>query len=316
MIGVVYASPYWRQIWRLYRGNFHHFPRGCHLGATMEEVEAVFREGVLSHLEQLETLSQNLSAKQEQGRRREDVVQEKREEILRLKKKRDELQARVKQQEEQIRVLSGRAEGSCPPVPSTEEALQDLRLEEMEGAMEALWFTGISGKKTDNGICFCLSTAFEGQYLDSYYIQVHNLVKPLISRHSIPPFIPLGEITKSHLQSDMKKFLAVLSDHLNAFAGRKFQVDRLQDLSDIYIPDTLQRNSLNTVISFRYNVSIRDRTFCFSAKLLYGAVTSVLPTEAQVTCQENNKSAQEAATSHSSMFRSTPLHRVVGSLTT
>ncbi|KAG8535587.1 hypothetical protein GDO81_028206, partial [Engystomops pustulosus] len=241
-------------------------------------------EGVLSHLDQLENLSKNLSLRQEEKRRQEDAVQEKREVILQLRKERDELRDKVRQQKEQIQALSVKDEGSRQPRPSTKAALQDLRLEEMIGTLEALWFTGISGKKTDRGICICLSTAFEGHYLDSYYLQVENLQKPWISRHSIPPFIPLGEIATSHLQNDMKKFLVVLFDHLNGYAGRKFQADQLQDSPGPYIPGTLQRNTLHTVLSFRYNVTIHERTFCFSARLQYSAVTSVLPSEAAVTC--------------------------------
>ncbi|XP_069830085.1 centromere protein O [Dendropsophus ebraccatus] len=281
----------------------------------MEEVKTIFAEGVLSHLEHLKTLSQDLTMKQKQSRQLEDVVLEKREEILQLRKKRNELQAKIRQQEEQIQVLSGRVEGSLPPVPSSQEALQDMRLEEMMGTMEALWFTGISGKKTDNKICFCLSTAFEGHYLDSYYIEVDNSQRPRITRHSIPPFIPLGEITKLHLQSDMKRFLSLLFDHLNGLAGRKFQADRLQDTPGAYIPGTLQRNSLHNVLSFNYNATIDGQTFCFSAKLLYGTITGVFPTEVQVTCPESSRLVQEAASSHSSMFRTTPLHRFLESLT-
>ncbi|XP_044146005.1 centromere protein O [Bufo gargarizans] len=282
----------------------------------MEQVETLFREGVMSHLEQLETLAHNLAARQEQSRRQEDIVLDKREVILQLKKERDELQAKIRHQKEEIQALSAGDEGSRSLGPSTQEALQELRLEEMKGIMEALWFTGISGKKTDHGVCFCLSTAFEGHYLDSYYIQVHSLEKPRIIRHNVPPFIPLKEITNSHLQSDLKKFLSVLFDHLNGFAGRKFQADQLQGAEGTYIPDTLQRNSLHTVLSFSYNVTIDNQNFCFSAKLQYGAITAVLPTEALVTCPENAGPVQEAAvSSHSSLFRSKPLHRALESLT-
>ncbi|XP_075716960.1 centromere protein O isoform X2 [Rhinoderma darwinii] len=213
-----------------------------------------------------------------------------------------------------IRALSVTGEGSRPLKTNTREAMQDLRLEEMTGAMEALWFTGISGKKTDNGFCFCISTAYEGHYLDSYYIQVDHLERPRLTRHCVPPFIPLGEIAKTHLQSDLKKFLSVLFDHLNGFAGRKFQADQLQDAADTHVADTLQRNSLHTVLSFSYNVKMGQKNFRFSAKLLYGDITGVLPTEALVTCPDNAGSVQEAAASQASLFRREPLHRAVKSL--
>ncbi|KAM4040818.1 centromere protein O isoform 1-T2 [Anomaloglossus baeobatrachus] len=281
-----------------------------------EEVQMIFREGVLSHLSELETLSHDLSERQERSRRQEDVLQEKRGILLQLKKERDELQEKVKRQREEIQAMSATHEGRRPRRPRPREAMQDLRLEEMKGIMEALWFTGISGQKTDTGYCFCLSTAYDGHYLDSYYVQVDNTDTPSrIVRHSVPIFIPLGKISQ-HLEGSTKKFLIQLSNHLNGFAGRKFQADRLQDVLGAYVPGSLQANSLHTVISFRYNVAVDGQTFCFSAKLSYGVITGVRPTEVQVTCPENTGPVQEAASSHSMLFRTTPLHRAVESLTT
>lgn len=87
---------------------------------------------------------------------------------------------------------------------------------------------GISGKLTKRGVCFSISTAYEGTYLDSYYLDL--LTKPAvrIHRHSVPIFIPLEQISKRYLQTDIRRFLSVLSDHLNAYAGRKYQADQLQ----------------------------------------------------------------------------------------
>lgn len=90
------------------------------------------------------------------------------------------------------------------------------------------FFLGLSGKLTKQGVSFCISTAFEGTYLDSYYVDI-LIQQPLrIQHHSIPVFIPLEQIAHEHLQKDIKCFLSVLSDHLNAYARRKFQVDQLQ----------------------------------------------------------------------------------------
>ncbi|KAG9469107.1 hypothetical protein GDO78_021188 [Eleutherodactylus coqui] len=163
-------------------------------------------------------------------------------------------------------------------------------------------------------MCFCLSTAFEGHYLGSYYIEVNNLERPQIGRHCIPVVIPLAEISAAHLQTSLKKFLSLLFDHINAFAGRKYQADRLQDSPGACVPGTLRKNSLHTVLTFSYNVTLHGQNLLFSAKLLYRDVTAVLPTEALVTCPENVESAQEAASSHSSLFRRMPLHRALESL--
>ncbi|XP_077345370.1 centromere protein O-like [Lithobates pipiens] len=109
----------------------------------MEEVQNLFREGVMSHLDRLEALSQNLAHKQEEKRQRETDLQEKRDLIVRLQKERGELRSQIQLQKEMIQALSARQEGSKPQVQSTQSAVQDLRLEEMKNIMEALWFTGI-----------------------------------------------------------------------------------------------------------------------------------------------------------------------------
>lgn len=77
-------------------------------------------------------------------------------------------------------------------------------------------------------MCFCITTAFEGTYLQSYYLDVLTRPEVRIQCHSVPIFIPLEQIARKHLQTDMRRFLVVLFDHLNAYDGRRYQVDQLQ----------------------------------------------------------------------------------------
>ncbi|XP_063771123.1 centromere protein O [Pseudophryne corroboree] len=280
----------------------------------MEQIQNLFRKGVLSHLEQLETLSRTLAEKQEQCRGQADVLQQKEATVLRLQKERDELRGMVRLQEEEIQALTAEKDGGSRAGQSTQEVLQEMRAAEMRSILEALWFTGISGKMTDNGVCFCISTAFEGTYLDSYYLQVDNLKNPRIGRHSIPAFIPLGDIAKTHLQPDMKKFLSVLFDYLNGYEGRKYQADRLQEAPATYISGTLQSNSLYTVLSFSYYAKADGGMSCFAAKLVYGDITRILPTEALITCSDNSASREDTMASHSALFCNKPLHRAAESL--
>lgn len=87
---------------------------------------------------------------------------------------------------------------------------------------------GISGKLTSRGVCVCISTAFEGNLLDSYFVDL-VMEKPLwIHHHSVPVFIPLEEISAKYLQTNTRHFLFVLWEYLNAYSGRKYQADRLQ----------------------------------------------------------------------------------------
>lgn len=46
-----------------------------------------------------------------------------------------------------------------------------------------------------------------------------------IIRHDIPPFIPLKRLEEESLfQTDLRVFLDTLSQHLNAYVGRKEQL--------------------------------------------------------------------------------------------
>lgn len=77
-----------------------------------------------------------------------------------------------------------------------------------------------------------LATAYEGVYLDTYNLEIDLKPKLKISRHNIPPFIPLNNLAEqSNMETNIKAFLDLLSRHLNAYAGRK------QQLKLVKVPD-------------------------------------------------------------------------------
>lgn len=96
-------------------------------------------------------------------------------------------------------------------------------------------------------MCFCLSTAYEGTYLGSYHLDL--LIKPQVQihRHSVPIFIPLEHIAKQYLQTDIRRFLVVLSDHLNAYTARRYQAEQLQ----VPVTTAAPSFSLPSVVSLR-----------------------------------------------------------------
>lgn len=70
-----------------------------------------------------------------------------------------------------------------------------------------------------------LSTAYEGVYLETYNIELDVRPTLKISRHNVPPFIPLGELCEpAGRQKDLRGFLDPLMTRLNAFAGRRQQL--------------------------------------------------------------------------------------------
>ncbi|CAH2245549.1 centromere O [Pelobates cultripes] len=272
----------------------------------MEEAQDLFREGVMSHLEELETLSHNLAMRQEQKRSDLYKMESMKEVAVKLRKEREDLRAKLSLQEAEIQAFTIQK----TPIldlrqtsESTQDPIRERELEELKEILGAYWLTGISGKLTKMGACICISTAFEGKYLDSYYLDLVLQKNVRIERHSVPAFIPLDQIAQTHLnKGDLKKFLFVIFEHLNAYSGRKYQADQLQALPKIVIPGTVHKDSLCTLLTFEYNMQVEGTSVCFCAKLLYGDLMRILPTEVKITYKDSTLSFPDTVSSHSSLF--------------
>uniref|UniRef100_A0A3Q2W2K4 Centromere protein O n=1 Tax=Haplochromis burtoni TaxID=8153 RepID=A0A3Q2W2K4_HAPBU len=82
------------------------------------------------------------------------------------------------------------------------------------------------------GACVSIATAYEDVFLDTFNLEIDLKPTVKISRHNIPPFIPLNNLAEqNNMQTDLRVFLDTLSKHLNAFAGRK------QQLKLVKVPD-------------------------------------------------------------------------------
>lgn len=77
-----------------------------------------------------------------------------------------------------------------------------------------------------------IATAYEDVFLDTFNLEIDLKPTVKINRHNIPPFIPLNNLAEqNNMQTDLRVFLDTLSQHLNAFAGRK------QQLKLVKVPD-------------------------------------------------------------------------------
>ncbi|XP_072187612.1 centromere protein O [Excalfactoria chinensis] len=269
-------------------------------------------DGVLGYLEMLEAQAHELGLKQEEKEQQEKKLDRLKARVQELKARRDELKVKVELQEK--RLLDKEGVRTAPTQPSAQTVLE-WKLNSIKAMLQVFYLTGISGKLTKQGVCFCISTAYEGAYLDSYYVDL--LIKPevKIQRHSVPVFIPLEQIAKKYLQTDIRRFLSVLSDHLNAYVGRRHQADQLEEHFSDYIEGTLQRNSLCNLLVFNYAMSRNSKTFPFNVRLLYGDLCCSLPTEAIISCTSGTLPLQaEMLAAHSNSFRHMALHKAFGSL--
>lgn len=277
----------------------------------MEERKAYSRDGVLAHLEMLEAQAHELALKQEEKEQQEEKLAGLKARVQELRARRDELRAKLELQQKRL-LEKGGAE-THPEQPSA-RAVLEWKIKSVKALLQLFYLTGISGKLTKRGVCFCISTAYEGTYLESYYLDVLTKPEVQIQRHSVPIFIPLEQIAKKYLQTDIRRFLSVLSDHLNAYAARRYQADQLQERFSDCLEGTLQRNSLCNLLVFHYNVPSDGRSFLFTARLLYADPCCSLPTEAIISCTPDAPAAlAEVAAAHSDAFRRAALHKAFDS---
>ncbi|NWH73486.1 CENPO protein, partial [Piaya cayana] len=263
--------------------------------------------GLFAYLEMLEAQAHKAAVKQEEMEQQEEKLAMLKKRLQELRLQRDELRAKVELQEKGQ--LGKEGVTSEPAQPSAQTVLE-WKIKSIKAMLQIFYLTGISGKLTKRGVCFCISTAYEGTYLDSYYLDLLTKPEVQIYRHSIPAFIPLEQIAKKYLQTDIRRFLSVLLDHLNAYVGRRFQADQLQEQFPEQIEGSLQRNSLCNLLVFKYNVSSEGKTFSLTARLLYGDLCRSLPTEAVVSCAPDSPaSLAEVAAAHSDLFRRMALHK-------
>ncbi|NWI30943.1 CENPO protein, partial [Sula dactylatra] len=266
--------------------------------------------GVFAHLEMLEAQAHEAAVKQEEMEQQAEKLAKLKARVQELRLQRDKLRAKVDlQQNRQL----GKGVVSVP-APPTARAVLEWKIKSLKAMLQVFYLTGISGKMTKWGVCFCISTAYEGTYLDFYYLDLIIQPEVQIRRHSIPIFIPLEQLAKKYLQTDFRRFLSVLSDHLNAYVGRRYQADQLQEHFSDQIEGTLQRNSLCNLLVFNYNVSSESKTFPFNVRLLYGDLCCSLPTEVIISCTPDTpKSLAETAAAHSDLFRRMALHKAFSS---
>ncbi|KFU97351.1 Centromere protein O, partial [Pterocles gutturalis] len=263
--------------------------------------------GLLAHLEMLEMRAHEAAVKKEEMQRQEEKLARLKARVQELRLQRDELRAKVDlQQKGQL----GKEGVVSDPAQPNAQAVLEWKIKSLKAMLQIFYLTGISSKLTKRGVCFSISTAYEGTYLDSYHLDLLTQPEVRIQRHSVPIFIPLEQIAKKYLQTDIRRFMSVLSDHLNAYVGRRYQADQLQEHFSDQIEGALQRNSLCNLLVFNYNVSSQSKTFLFNARLLYGDLCSILPTEVVISCTPDAPaSLAEMAGAHSDLFRHVALHK-------
>ncbi|KAK2510862.1 Cenpo [Columba guinea] len=231
--------------------------------------------GVFAHLEMLEARAHEAAVKQAAAEQQKEQLARLEARVQELRQRRDELQAKVELQEQGQHGQEGVV---SDPAQHSAQTVLEWKIRKVKSTLQVFYLT----------------------------VRIH--------RHSIPTFIPMEQIAKKYLQTDIRRFLSVLSDHLNAYVGRRYQADQLQEHFSDRLEGTMQRNSLCNLLVFNYNPSSKSETFPFNARLLYGDLCCSLPTEVVISCAPDAPAAlAETAAAHSDLFRRLALHKAFGS---
>ncbi|KAG8013156.1 Centromere protein O, partial [Nibea albiflora] len=169
---------------------------------------------------------------------------------------------------------------------------------------------GYNATKTrqGKGLCLSLPTAYDGVFLETYNLEID--VKPAlrIARHNIPPFIPLSSLVEqSSMQTDIRTFLDTLSQHLNAFSGRKQQLKLVKELHKSV--EVMESNALCSILVLMFTVP-KEKTAVLCT-LDYTDHTRCLPTRVQFDSEDEALADSPDWNKNRSLLTETPVHKAL-----
>ncbi|KAL1921418.1 uncharacterized protein VTP21DRAFT_11134 [Calcarisporiella thermophila] len=132
-----------------------------------------------------------------------------------------------------------------------------------------------------------LETFYKGKYHEPYYIILRHDIgndRLEITKHTIPPFIPLRSLEQLFLNDSLEAFLKELDEYLQGFVFRREQVKALQTLSGRRVKD-LATNKAFTYVQF--TTQVRRRVI--QVNLIYEDLKESLPTRLAIMDKQENE---------------------------
>lgn len=280
----------------------------------MEQVPAT---GVL---DQLSLMEAHTRGQRGQRRGRVDRLKAKVEE---LKRQRDQLKAEV-QVYQSIRTL--RASMDSKPVHEEDENMdadseksdvlwlmaKRCQVADLLHAHRLIGGLEIIRTKQGKGLCVSVDTSYEGVDLGRYSLEFNTKPTLRITRHNVPPFIDLNKLTEQSdmAETDLKAFLHLLSQRLNAYAGRKRQLQLVKELHQSV--EVMETNALCSLLVLMFTVpKKKTRLLCTMEYLDH---SRCLPT--RVECQSEDPALPRSPQWRSNVvvLMDNPVHTALSSM--
>ncbi|KAM6969428.1 centromere protein O [Tautogolabrus adspersus] len=286
-------------------------------------MEGASTKGVLSHLSLLEVQARSRKSRPQQPSR----VKELKAKVEALRIQRDQLRAEI-ETHKNLQKLRASMDKQCSQEGEEEEEKMDddsensqllrlmarhTQLKDLLNAHHIIGGYNVIRTSQGKGVCASLATAYEGVYLETYNVEIVLKPRLKISRHNVPPFIPLNSLAEqSNMQADIKTFLDALSKHLNAFAGRKQQLKLVKELHKSV--EVLESNVLCSILVMLLTLPGEKSTVLCT--LDYTDHTRLLPTSVHFECKDKALPDAPEWKKNCSLLMETPVHKALMSMKT
>lgn len=274
-------------------------------------MEGASSKGVLSRLTFLEAQAKSrktVALQQSRATQLKAKVEE-------LKKQRDRLKAEIEVHQNLQKLRTSLDKNEDVNVGDDSENSKLLRLMAKQTQLKDVLLAhhllgGYDVVKTnqDRSLCFSLPTAYQGTILDTYYVEIDVKKTVRISRHSIPPFIPVDSLAEEmNMQKNIRGFLDTLSLHLNAFAARKQQLKLVKNLHKSV--QVLESNALGSLLTLMLTIP-KEKT-ALLCSLEYSDRTRSLPTRVSVQCEESDLLESPQWQKNTALLQEIPVHEAL-----
>ncbi|XP_037342552.2 centromere protein O [Pungitius pungitius] len=276
-------------------------------------MEVATTKGVLSHLSRLEVQKRSLKSQPQQPSR----VKELKAQVEALLTQRNQLRAEI-ETHKNIKKLRVSMDKQCTNEEEEENRMDEdsensnlLRLMARHTQLKDLLHShhviggyNVVKIRQGKGVCVSVATFYDGVYLDTYNLEIHVKPNVRISRHNVPPFIPLNKLAEqSNMQTDLRTLLDPLSQHLNAFAGRQQQLKFVKELHKSV--EVMESNVLCSLLVLKFTVP-REKTAVLCS-LDYTDCTRSLPTRVHFESEDEAPVWKK----HCRFLMETPVHKAL-----
>uniref|UniRef100_A0A3Q4GYJ3 Centromere protein O n=1 Tax=Neolamprologus brichardi TaxID=32507 RepID=A0A3Q4GYJ3_NEOBR len=270
--------------------------------------------GVLSHLSLLEVKARSRKTQLQQQSR----VMELKAKVEALKTQREQLKAQIQTHQVwglmvvEANFCADEEEENMDEESENSNLLQLMarhtQLKDLLHAHHLIGGYDIIKTRKGKGACVSIATAYENVFLDTFNLEIDLKPTVKISRHNIPPFIPLNNLAEqNNMQTDLRVFLDTLSQHLNAFVGRKQQLKLVKEKHKSI--EVMESNVLCSLLVLLLTVP-REKTAVLCT-LDYTDHTRCLPTRVHLESEDKQLPDSPQWKKNCTLLMETPVHKAL-----